>query len=135
MLSVYTLDAYLAYLANHNELFQVVDWFTTANDATVWARFIGAEYAYSFIQDYGLVQSDKFTAVDLSAVGDDAFGGILSVRPSGLPTFRMGLVVLSSGQAADILVIQGAPTKVQPADLANLAQTAANRLNTGLDNH
>jgi len=133
VLSVYTLDA--SFLAAHNAVSQTLDWFTTANDATVLGRFIGAEYAYNFVQEYALGQPGKFASVDLHAAGDHAFGGFVSVRPSGLPTFRVAVVVLSSGRTADVLVVNGAPTKVRPGDLANLAQTAAKRLNTGLNSH
>lgn len=113
------------------DLSQVIDWFRAANDATVLARFEGAGLAYLFSQGLLTGAPGQFAPVDLSAVGDNASGGIVTVRQTGQPTVYLAIVALSSAQAADD-VIAGSQSPIQAADVATLAQTAADRLHAGL---
>jgi hypothetical protein len=112
-------------------LLQEVDWYPSANDAAVYGRFTGAAYLYILTQ--GLVPGSfgQFTPVDLSGIGDNAYGGIVTVNQSPQPPSYDTIVVLSSGQASDV-IDASSQTQIQAADVVNLAQAAANRLNTGL---
>ena len=78
-----------------------------------------------------MMRAVQFTPVDLTAVGNNASGGVLSVTQTGQPTNYLALVALSSGQASD-LILAGSGSQIQASDVVNLAQTAANRLNAGL---
>ena len=69
--------------------------------------------------------------MDLSAVGDNATGGIVSIAQPQQPTIYLTVIALSAGQASD-LILAGSQSQLQASDVANLAQTAANRLNAGL---
>ena len=65
--------------------------------------------------------------VDLSAVGDNAHGVILTGAATPLV-----FVVMWQGQALDLAVAQGATATVQPSDIQALAQAMADHLNAGL---
>jgi hypothetical protein len=67
------------------------------------------------------------TPVDLSSVGDNAFGEILQIS-SGGQTVWEALVVLSRGKYLDFLSAAN-KTKLTAADVQALAQKAAQRLN------
>ena len=69
--------------------------------------------------------------MDLSAAGDDAYGGTITISAPGHPTVYVALVSLSAGQAADVTLVDS-DSQIQSGDLVTLAQTAANRLNAGL---
>jgi hypothetical protein len=73
----------------------------------------------------------QFTPVDLSAVGHNAYGGVVGVTPPRQSTVYFVIVSLSSGQAADI-ILAVSESQVQSGDVVNLAQLAANRLDAGL---
>jgi hypothetical protein len=128
-LSEYTRDMQPA--GNFQDLSQIIDWFPHANDATVLARFTGVELAYVFSQGLFAGTTGQFTPVDLSSVGDDAFGGTVALTQPGQPTVYVGIVALSAAQATDFVLVGGS-SQIQSSDLVSLAQAAANRLNTGL---
>lgn len=113
------------------DLAQVIDWFPHANEATVLGRFEGVGFAYGLAEGLLTGVRGEFTPVDLSAVGHDAYGGIVSVTPSGQSTVYFVIISLSSGQAAD-LILAGSEQQVTSGDVVNLAQIAANRLDAGL---
>jgi hypothetical protein len=117
--------------SNFTAISQIIDWFPHANDATVLGRFGGSGLAYAFVQ--GLVSGTvgEFTPVDLSPVGDNAYGGIVAVTKTGQPAFYLTIVALSSGRAADV-VLAGSQSQIQAADVLKLAQAAATRLDSGL---
>jgi hypothetical protein len=127
-LSEYTRDMEAA----GDDLTQIIDWFPTANDATIIARFEGSGLAYVFTAGGLTGVPGQFTPVDLSAVGDNAYGGIISITPTGQPTVYLAVISLSAGQAASVILV-GSDIQIQSSDLANLAQIAANRLNAGLN--
>jgi opacity protein-like surface antigen len=113
------------------DLSQFIDWFPAADDATQLARFEGVAFAWAFSEQVLASVPGQFTPVDISAVGDNAYGAIVSIAQQGQPTVYVGIVALSSGQAADlVLVARNAP--IQASDLLKLAQTTANRFDTGL---
>ena len=93
------------------------------------AKISGAGFANLLAQSSGA--SVRFTPADLSSVGDNAYGGVVQVAASGQPTVYFVLVLLSSGRAVD-LVFAGALSQPQAADVLNLAQITANRLDAGL---
>jgi hypothetical protein len=113
------------------DLSQIVDWFPAANDATVLSRFEAVAFAYVFAKGLLTGAPGQFTPVDLSTAGDGAYGGIVSVASPGQPTVYLAVVGLSSGPAGDF-VLAGSQSQLQSSDVSNLAQVAANRLNTGL---
>jgi hypothetical protein len=128
-LSDYELDYDPA--GSFTDLTQNIDWFPTANDATVIARVEGAGLAYLFAAGLLGTPPGQFTPVDLRAVGDGAYGGIVTIAQAGRPTIYVVVVALSSGRASDV-VLAASDSQVQAADVVNLAQVAANRLNAGL---
>lgn len=113
------------------ELTQVIDWFPHANDATVLGRFEGVGFAYGLGEGLLTGVPGQFTPVDLSAVGHNAYGGIVAATPPGQSTVYFVIVSLSAGQAAD-LILAASDSQVQSGDVVNLAQVAANRLDAGL---
>ena len=128
-LSTYLLDMEPA--GDFADLSQFIDWFPTANDAAQLARFEGVAFSWAFSEQVLASAPGQFTPVDVSAVGDNAYGAIVSIAQQGEPTVYVGIVALSAGQAAD-LVIVASESPIQSADLLNLAQITANRLDTGL---
>jgi hypothetical protein len=128
-LSEYTLDLQPA--GTFEDLTQIIDWFPAANDATFLSRYEGVAFAYVFAQGFLTGAPGQFTPVDLSAAGDGASGGIVSVASPGQPTVYLAIVGLSSGQASDF-VLAGSRSQLQSSDVLSLAQHAANRLNAGL---
>lgn len=112
------------------QLSQIIAWFPTANDATVLTRFEETVIAHSLAEGLtGL--AGQFTPVDLGAIGDNASGGIVSVKAPQQPTLYLTVIALSSGQASD-LILAASESQSQASDVLSLAQTAANRLNAGL---
>lgn len=128
-LSEYDLDMEPA--GDFDDLTQGIEWYPTANDATVASRFEGVVIAYVFASGIFTGTPGQFTPVDVSAVGDNAYGGIVSVKQTGQPTFYLAIVTLSASQAADF-VIAGGLSQIQPSQVVDLAQTVANRLSVGL---
>jgi hypothetical protein len=127
-LSEYQLE--MAPAGSYADLFQIIDWFPTANDATVLARVSAAAFATTLTSAFPGATA-QFTPIDLSSVGDNAFGGVVQVTTTGQPTIYISAVVLSAGQALD-LVFTGSLALPQNSDVLNLAQLAAARLNAGL---
>jgi hypothetical protein len=128
-LSTYVRDMQPA--GSFAELAQVIDWFPHANQATVLGRFEGVGFAYGLGEGLLTGVPGQFTPVDLSAVGHNAYGGVVGVTPPGQSTVYFVIISLSSGQAAD-LILGVSESQVQSADVVNLAQVAANRLDAGL---
>ncbi len=67
------------------------------------------------------------TKVDLSSVGDNAFGELVQASAGGSSASE-AIVVLSRGKYLDF-VVGAAATKLSAADVQSLAQKAAHRLN------
>jgi hypothetical protein len=128
-LSTYLLDMEPA--GDFGALSQFLDWFPTANDASLVARFEGVEFAWVFANGVLTGVPGQFTQVDVSAAGDNAYGAIVSIAQQGKPTVYVVVVALSSGHAGD-LVLAASETPVQSSDVLSLAQLTANRLDSGL---
>lgn len=112
------------------DVYQEIFWLPSAVEATVFARLSEAEFAHALAQAFPGA-SVGFTPIDLSSIGDDAYGGIVQVSKAGVPTIYLAALQLSAGQAVD-LVFAGSRSQLQDADVANLAQLAAGRLDVGL---
>jgi hypothetical protein len=69
------------------------------------------------------------TPVDLSSVGDNAFGELLQVSAGN--SASEAIVVLSRGKYLDF-IIGAAAAKLSAADVQNLAHKAAHRLNAAV---
>lgn len=110
---------------------QIIAWFPTVNDATVLTGLEETVIAHSLAEGLTGVVAGQFTPVDLSAVGDDATGAIVSIAQPQQPTIYLTVIALSSGQVSD-LVLAGSQSQLQASDVVSLAQAAANRLNAGL---
>ncbi len=128
-LSTYLLDMEPA--GGYAELSQVLDWFPVANDATLFARVEGVEFAYVFAAGALTGTPGQFTQVDVSAAGDNAYGAIVTIAQQGEQTIYVGVVALSSGRADD-LVLVASESPIQSSDILSLAQITANRLDAGL---
>jgi ABC-type hemin transport system substrate-binding protein len=70
------------------------------------------------------------TPVDVSSAGDNAQAAIVEISGNG-QTLNEAVVTLNTGPASDFLVADSS-SSINPADVQNLAQTGANRLNSGL---
>jgi hypothetical protein len=90
-----------------------------------------AAAAYVFAAGLLTGTPGQFTPVDLSAVGANAYGGIVSMAQKERPTVYFAVFALSAGRAEDV-VLASSQSQIQPVDLANLAQATANRLDAGL---
>jgi hypothetical protein len=70
------------------------------------------------------------TPIDLSGVGDDAFGELVQIT-LGSNSASEAIVVLSRGKYLDF-VVAAAGAKLSAADLQSLAQRAAHRLDAAV---
>jgi len=101
-----------------DEVQQTISWYANANETT-WQGTLAAGIFSSSGASNG-------TIVDLSAVGDNAHGAILTGAAEPFV-----FVTLWQGQALDFALAQ-APATVQPSDVQTLAQAMATHLNAGL---
>lgn len=102
-----------------DEVQQTISWYANANETT-WQGTLFAD-----IFSASAAAGDA-TIVDLSSVGDNAHGVILT--GAAAPFI---FVTMWQGQALDLALAQ-APSTVQPSDVQTLAQAMANHLNAGL---
>ena len=132
----YAVDtaALSAYLFNMNpagqfqQLTQELEWYATANEATVITALEQAVVASEFAVLLGVTPTAS--PVDLSAVGDNAKGQILFFSANGQSLY-IGMVGLSRGQASDLVLVSGA-SPLQASDVQSLAQAAATHLDAGV---
>ena len=101
-----------------DDLQQSISWYANANEAT-WE---GTFFVDLFAQGAN--------SVDVSAVGDNASGVIVSGTDNGSPVF-FAVVSMWQGQAVDLTIAES-PTTIQPSSVQSLAQAMANHLNAGL---
>jgi hypothetical protein len=109
-LSSYEID--LRPAGTYFEVLQSVSWYANDNEATWEGTLLGAALAGSG------------GAVDLSAVGDNAHGEIITDT-------NQALVVMWRGQALDFAEAQSSTT-IQPSEVQSLAQAMAKHLDAGL---
>lgn len=124
-----TYDLALEPAGPFDDLFQTVSVMPTPTSAAYRAAFTGAGWIASDIFFAGPAYT-QLIPVDVSSAGDDAQAAIVEISGGG-QTLNEAVVTLNSGPASDFLVADSS-TAINPADVQNLAQAAANRLNTGL---
>ena len=110
------------------QLTQELEWYATANEATVITALEQAVVASEFAVLLGVTPTAS--PVDLSAVGDNAKGQILFFSANGQSLY-IGMVGLSRGQASDLVLVSGA-SPLQASDVQSLAQAAATHLDAGV---
>jgi hypothetical protein len=101
-----------------DDLQQSISWYANANEAT-WEGTVIVD-----------LFSQGASSVDVSAVGDNASGVIVSGTDNGSPVF-FAVVSMWQGQAVDFTIAESATT-IQPSSVQALAQAMANHLNAGL---
>ena len=116
--STYGIDLHPA--GPFDEVQQTISWDENANEAT-WQ---GTLYAGIFTA--AGASNSNATIIDLSAVGDNAHGVILTGAAA-----PFDFVVMWQGQALDLAIAQGTGT-IQLSDVQALAQAMATHLNAGL---
>jgi hypothetical protein len=124
-----TYDLALEPAGPFDDLFQSVSVMPTAASAAYRAAFTGAGWIASDLFFAGPAYT-QIVPVDVSSAGDDAQAAIVEISGGG-QTINEAVIALNTGPAADFLVADSAAA-IDPADVQNLAQAAANRLNTGL---
>ena len=93
---------------------QEIEWYPTANQASFEADFANAS----------ALTGPNAAPVDLSSVGDGAQGAI-----NDDSSLSFAQAVLSSGHLAEFVFILEQNSPISPADLTNISQIAANRIN------
>jgi hypothetical protein len=112
--STYEIDLHPA--GPFDDVQQTIGWYANANETT-WQGTLFA--------DIFSAPASNATVVDLSAVGDNAHGVILTGAEA-----PFALVIMWRGQAIDLALASG--TTLQPSDVQTLAQAMANHLNAAL---
>lgn len=112
-----------------DDLFQTVSVMPTPTSAAYLAAFTGASAIAGDLFFAGPAYT-KVTPVDVSSAGDNAQAAIVEISGNG-QTLNEAVVTLNTGPASDFLVADSS-SSINPADVQNLAQTGANRLNSGL---
>jgi hypothetical protein len=119
----YAISAYdlaMSPAGSYAELEQEV----TAARSVLEVKYFGALAAGALARAVG---GGNATPVDLSSVGDNAFGELVQVSV-GANSASEAIVVLSRGKYLDF-VIAGATSKLAASDVQSLAHKAAHRLN------
>jgi hypothetical protein len=126
-LSAYVLDMNPA--GQYTQLSQEIEWYGTANEATLVTTLDQALTASELGSLLGATPT--VTPVDLSSLGDNAQGSILQFTSSGGQSIYVVDVGLSRGQASDFaLAVSASP--LQASDAQSLAQAMATRLDAGV---
>lgn len=113
-------DVLLMPAGSFGDVFQQIIAERTPSEATYFAAVLAGtmrSYAGS---------GDSVTPVDVSSVGDDAYGALLQLWLSGQTVYEAG-VVLADGPLVE-LVVGASRTPLAAAAVATLAQTAAAKL-------
>jgi hypothetical protein len=125
-ISEYDLDMQPA--GAFDALAQSIDWWPSPNEAVFYSRVEVLETANLLSALVG--GTAQVTPVDVSGTGDARQAEILHFS-TATREVDFTIVSLSSGQATDLL-LAFSPSPIQPSDVQNLAQLAANRLDAGL---
>ena len=125
-ISEYDLDMQPA--GSFDDLTQSIDWWPNVNEAAFYSRVDVVLTADLLAALVGT--APQVTPVDVSSIGDAEQAEILHFSTSSREAY-FTIVLLSSGQATN-LVLGFSPSSIQPSDVQNLAQLAANRLDAGL---
>lgn len=121
----YSISAYdlaMAPAASYDDLEQEVSVAASALEVKYFAALAAGALGQA------LGASGNATPVDLSSVGDNAFGELVRVSAGG-NSADAAIVVLSRGKYLDFMIAGSATTKLAAADVQTLAQKAAHRLN------
>lgn len=111
-----------------DDLAQSIDWWPSANEAAFYSR---VEVVLTADLLAALVGADpQVTPVDVSGIGDARQAEIFHFSTTTREAY-FTIVSLSSGEASNLL-LAFSPSSIQPSDVQNLAQLAANRLDAGL---
>jgi hypothetical protein len=125
-LSAYVLDMNPA--GQYNDLTQQIEWYSTANEATVFTTLDEALVASGLTSFLGVTPTT--TAVDLSSVGDNAQGEILQFTGSAQSVY-VATIGLTRSQASDFAIaISSSP--LQASDVQSLARALAIHLDAGV---
>jgi hypothetical protein len=125
-ISEYDLDIQPA--GAFDDLTQSIDWWPNVNEAAFYSRI---EVVLTAELLEALVGTDpQVTPIDVSSIGDAQQAAILHFSTSSREAY-FAIVSLSSGQATNLL-LAFSPSSIQPSNVQNLAQLAANRLDAGL---
>jgi hypothetical protein len=111
-----------------DDLTQSIDWWPNVNEAAFYSRVeivLNAELLESLVGS-----APQVTPVDISSIGDAKTAEILHFSTSSREAY-FTIVSVSSGQATNLL-LAFSPSSIQPSEVQNLAQLAANRLDAGL---
>jgi hypothetical protein len=125
-LSAYVLDMKPA--GQYADLSQEIEWYSTANEATVITRLEQAIVASEFASLIG--STPTVTPVDVSSVGDGAQAEILQFSANGRSIY-FGMIGLSRGQASDFVLFTST-SPLQASDAQSVAQHAASHLDAGV---
>jgi hypothetical protein len=125
-LSAYLLDMNPA--GQFQDLTQEIEWYATANEATVNSALGEALVASELGVLVGVTPT--VTPVDLSSVGDDAQGEILQFLVNGQSLY-VADVGLARGQASDFVLASSA-SPFQSSQVQSLAQAMAAHLDAGV---
>jgi hypothetical protein len=125
-LSAYVLDMKPA--GQFQDLTQEIEWYPTANEATVVTSLEQAIVGSELRALLGVTPT--VTPVDLTSIGDNAAGEILQFSANAQSVY-VGMVGLARGQASDFVLFTST-SPLQPADVQGVAQAAATHLDAGV---
>jgi hypothetical protein len=127
--AVSTYDVAFQPARSFDDLFQTGSVMPTQASAAYLAASTGAS-TISGDFAYARPAYTQVTPVDVSSAGDDAQAAIVEISGGG-QTLNEAVVTLNTGSVSDC-VIADSSGAIAPGAVQNLAQVAANRLNTGL---
>jgi hypothetical protein len=114
-----------------SNVYQTASLMPSTNSAAYAGAFRGAELLTEQLEYYSYPgYFTQVTPVDLSAVGDEAQGEIITISGDGY-TRSVAVITLHSGSVADV-VFASRRIPIDPSDVAPLAQAAADRLDAAL---
>jgi hypothetical protein len=126
-LSAYVRDMNPA--GQYHDLTQEIEWYATANEATVVTTLAEALAGSELASLIG-VSATSDTPVDLSSVGDNGRANIFQFSVNGQSLY-VAVVALSRGQASDF-VLATSDALMQASDVQSLAQAMATHLDAGV---
>ncbi len=126
-LSAYSRDMQPA--GTYEELSQQIEWYPSTSEAAFRSAIGEAVFVHS-LASLANAPGVTFTVtpVDVSSVGDAA-QGVLATISNGTTSVYFAVVVLTRGQASDLVFVGTSTAAIQSTDVTSLALLAANRLN------
>jgi len=114
------------------DLTQEIEWYSTPDEASflgIFGATVFTNTVAAILGGPGVTTTN--TPVDVTSVGDGAQASITEFAQTGAPPIYVVIVVLTKGQATD-LVVTSSESPVQSSDVVTLAQAAANHLNIAI---